>query len=241
MYYPSRGLCLKLRKKQECFFQYNPIIFMQSSILTKDEAKLAEHLTSIGLAHAASAFSMLTNDRVTFKKMGFNSRDFLKEEPKGGLPMQMLFTPFIGDVLFDSYLIVSHQDGLKIAESIMPGMPVGEDMVKAVLLELDNIISAAVATKYANLLQRNIAGDVPRTYRKSYAELKQHLTERAEKFDSCYSCNTRFKLVHTKAEAEYVFFFQEGFEMMLAELAGVKGAVEDINYQANTEARRFIG
>lgn len=214
---------------------------MQSPILTKTETELAESLTSIGLAHASSAFSMLTNDRVTFKKMSFNSRDFLKDENRKDKNMQLLFTPFIGDVLFDSYLIISYQDAFKIASSIMKGATVREEMVQAVLLELDNILSAAVATKYANILQRNIAGDVPRTYQKSYQSLKSHLMERAEKFDACYSCNTRFRLSHTKAEAEYVFFFQENFDEVLTELSMDKKAIENIHYEANTEARRYIG
>ncbi len=208
--------------------------------MIKEQETFLVDLSSIGLANAASAFSMMSNDRVTFKAPAFNSRQAVHELPKGDA--QILFTPFIGEVLFESYLIVPQDDAAKIASTMLPAsMASKPEMAQTALLELDNIISASIATKFSDLLSSDITGDVPRAYIKSHKETEEYIAMRMNRFDSHSSCHTRFKLVHTKAQALFIFLFKESFGSILESLKSQPSLSKEIHKQASHEARRFLG
>lgn len=207
--------------------------------MTQQHSKIVQDLSYIGLANAASAFSMITNDRVTFRKPTYGEQKPVYRDGEGAL--QLLFTPFIGEVLFESYLIVREKDGARIVQGMMPGLRADNtSMMQAALLELDNIISAAIATKFSDLLNSQITGDIPRAYVKTKLEVDDYIHNRLTQFDSYTSCHTRFKLVHLKAEADFIFLFKADFGKIVASLTDTD-MVKVISNQSTQEARRFVG
>jgi chemotaxis protein CheY-P-specific phosphatase CheC len=211
---------------------------MNPTTLSKQEEKTAEHLLSVGMASAASAFSMLVNDRVTFQPISFRRADFLSASAGMQEPW-MLFTPFIGELLFEGYVLIDRPGAERVAKAMLPAAHAANPaMVRPALLELDNIVSAALATKLADLTGRPVTGDIPRLYVKGVAGTSQLLSERVDRLSGHLACTTRFRLVHTKVSASVVFLFKEDFEPTL--LSMISEGREKTWQLALQEARRFM-
>ena len=133
--------------------------------LNKIDTDIVKEIINIGLAKAADALAMIINEKVLIKCVQLKS----PEEVFSGIDNEHIniSTEINGDISGICYFIISKHDAAFLVSKALPGSSPDEpfvidEMSEGFLLELDNIISAAVTTQLANLLQMNIYGDVPK-------------------------------------------------------------------------------
>lgn len=124
-----------------------------------------KEIVNIGLAKAADALAMIINEKVLIKCVELKSPG----DVFSGIDNDQIYlsTEINGDIKGVCYFIISKHDAAFLVGKALPNSASDEpfvidEMNEGFLLELDNIISAAVTTQLANLLQMNIFGDVPK-------------------------------------------------------------------------------
>lgn len=113
---------------------------------------------------AADAFSRLTNNRISVATshvgVAQNDKDHYDIARKDG-ELVVLVTEMIGDLSGRSYLIMDERDKKAIFDTVSGIARSDVRIQEAMLLELDNIVSASVIAHIANELEIEVYGDVP--------------------------------------------------------------------------------
>jgi len=148
------------------------------NIKLKTREEFIVHLMNKGFAQAADAFSrfldkpviMSSNQSVLFHS--HNGFSYVQQE-NGSL--YVLVTQLIGAVTGTSYLIFSEQEREEIlnAGNNWNFKDYNDQLKDALLLEIDNIISASVISELANVLNLEIYGDVPVLKKLDASELQE--------------------------------------------------------------------
>jgi chemotaxis protein CheY-P-specific phosphatase CheC len=139
------------------------------SALSDFEINAIRDILNVGLAKAADTLSFFMNEKINIEAFDFKIEtvDFYKEnltfKPDS---KYILTTEVIGDVKGYCYLVFSKADTIKLFElslpkNMLPESKEFEIMSTALLLELDNIVSASVITQFANLLKLKMHGGIP--------------------------------------------------------------------------------
>jgi chemotaxis protein CheY-P-specific phosphatase CheC len=136
-----------------------------NSTLTEIEQDAFVEIIHIGLSKAADALSLMTKERVLIRCVDMiDPQEVFNEK---GSDLIMLVTDLKGDVEGSGYFIVNEEEAKYLTDKIF-GLNMDakkfelSEVHKGLLLELDNIISAAVITQLSDLLGINVYGDVPR-------------------------------------------------------------------------------
>lgn len=149
---------------------------MSTKFRTREE--FIVHIMNKGFAQAADAFSRFLDKPVIMsstQSVLFHSHtgfSYLHQE-KGSL--YVLITQLIGTVTGTSYLIFSEQERGEIlsAGNSWNFKDFNDQLKDALLLEIDNIISASVISELANVLHVEIYGDVPVLKKLDASELQK--------------------------------------------------------------------
>lgn len=135
----------------------------------KYEIDVAKEIINIGLSKAADSLSFFIHKKVLLQGLNLEVKPIEQlEYPKEGddIIFHVLTSEIKGDIQGYCYLNFSEDDGSKFLNIALPdGVKNDEDkykeMGKAMLLEVDNIITASVVTQFANLLKVSMHGFVP--------------------------------------------------------------------------------
>lgn len=157
-----------------------------------------EHLIQVlnaGFEKAADSFARLINRAISVVPSKsvlfhpFENHSTLSGK-KGDL--YVLTTPIIGDVKGKSFLIFNKDESEEIFKSLQS--PKDEAIRDAFLLEIDNIISAAVIAELSRSFGLEIFGDVPQLIKTNSKDLFSMLMEEAKKdpSSSAVFSNTSF-------------------------------------------------
>jgi chemotaxis protein CheY-P-specific phosphatase CheC len=150
-----------------------------------------------GLKRAAASFSKLINKNVKIS----NSQSILVRhdddfsyisEEQGDL--HILITHIIGEISGKSFLIFNQDESTEIFKAI--GSNGKDDQLnEALLLEVDNILSASVISELSNSLDLEIYGDVPQLVKIHSQNLQQFMDGEVNKNDpsSIIFSNTTFQ------------------------------------------------
>lgn len=137
---------------------------------SKTELDLTKELINNGLEKAAQSMAFFTKDEVAInstdvqlKPIAFMERVLSKSDQR---ELTILTTEIMGEVGGVCYLIFTEDEVNKILHASLPESVLGNPeklkvMGEAILLEMDNIIVAAVVTELANTLNYKIFGNVP--------------------------------------------------------------------------------
>lgn len=136
--------------------------------ITLNEKKLISEIINRGYIHAANSFSTMIGQKVSIETTEIElciTYDYLKDNSDHIKNLTVLQTDIIGQLQGSSYLIFNEDE--KVAVSNMSAAAYGsnaklEDAI--ILLEIDNILSAAVITELSNSLKLKIYGDVPKIF-----------------------------------------------------------------------------
>jgi chemotaxis protein CheY-P-specific phosphatase CheC len=137
--------------------------------LSEVEVAAIREILNHGFQKAAESLAFFMNDRITIKASEFRIETIgeyrnsfrIKNSSK-----YVLTTQIIGEISGYSYLVFSESDTHRLFELGIPATidrnsPAFTMMSNALLLELDNIVSASVITQFANILSCKMHGGVP--------------------------------------------------------------------------------
>ena len=123
-------------------------------------AKVNEVLND-ALSHSASIFSKFLSKKVAFSISGINE----SIEPlfhQTDMNLKVVISDLKGDLKGRSYLVFNNQDCKSLVETCLPGdLSQNAEMQEAIIMELDNILTAAVVTNLSNTLKINSYAYVP--------------------------------------------------------------------------------
>ncbi len=146
------------------------------SLLFSDQAlELIENINTIATSHAAHSLATMLNDEVWVSRVERNPVSIAATANHQEKPNESFFvvhTEVVGEIKADTYLIVNAENENKICKKLLPSSTLGhEEMREGILMELDNILIAAMVTKYSNLFYRTMYGHVPVMLKQSAREL----------------------------------------------------------------------
>jgi len=183
--------------------------------LTKNEQKTAEHIINCGLQEAAEALSFFIKQPVQVAPVKWSDLQLSDQLPLAEQDHNhLLTTNLVGDIEGLCCLIFSQDEARLLQQAALPAevltdAVMAKTMGEAILLEVDNIIAAAVITQLANLLQRKLHGAVPELQVLSAVALdafvQQHLEEQAHVFN--FKAN--FKTADGAFAPAFLWFVQE--------------------------------
>lgn len=137
---------------------------------TIEESETASQIINNGLAKAAFSLGQIIQSEVHIDAIDFaieKTDDITLFTSKTNTSTHLLETVIKGEFKGVCYLVLSMDDVAKIqkkclqASILESNAPNDIMMKKAILTEIDNMLSAAVITEFANRLNVNIYGDVP--------------------------------------------------------------------------------
>ena len=199
--------------------------------LTTEEFQLAQAMTDIALANAASSFSTITKDEVTFSQITLNPSQlkFNKKYISAQEHLYILITEFMGEILADSFLILNPQAATQAVNVMYPNPEITDQMKDAVLLELDNILAASVATKFSDIIEKDIKGDVPQLERKNFIQTQRFIDQKLKSKDTHFSFVTLFQSKKLQIEAQFVCAFKSEFANTIKKMAQEQKKVLEIS------------
>lgn len=152
-----------------------------------------------GMSRAARSFSVMINSPVKTNPTQIvaveRNDNFLPlKENAGGL--YLLTTQLIGSVTGKSYLVISEKESEAILRHLRKDNPeLTESLLDAFLMEIDNIVSAAVISELSDKLKIEVYGDVPQMKRMNGGELYPYLAaDKDERSHSSLIINTGFTI-----------------------------------------------
>lgn len=203
-----------------------------NSHLTPQEIDLIKELFNMGFASAADSLSNMTHCKVLTQKIVLDQVDEIRKAHIGmGSKRKVnIFTSEIkGDLSGMSYWIVGQRDTNRLTKFIMSAdiqkkpLAVRKEMQRAIMLEIDNVITAAVVTRMANLLGRMIYGNVPQHANVTRKELAGFIEESAQNVNPQIHVHTRYMVVDHAIQMEFHWFLPAAFGQLLRELHSREG------------------
>ena len=186
------------------------------------ELEVTKELLNIALANSADAYSKMANERILFKgyEMSLLKSDELSTLLHGFDDEQLyvLTTEIKGKMEGICYLVFNKEDAMQAFRTFAPGQEniaengeLGE-FQQAILMELDNILSAAMVTQLSNILELFVYGDVPNyklLNQKDFLKIIQKDHELYYKV--AMNIKTRLESNKTKISPYFIWLFKEDF------------------------------
>lgn len=183
--------------------------------LTKDEQNTAENIINRGLQEAAEALSFFMKQPVRAASIKWSDLQLSEQLPHAQRDDNyLLITELVGDIKGLCCLIFSSDEAHLLQQTALPPEVMADEVMaktmgEAILLEVDNIIAAAVITQLANLLQRQLHGAVPELRVLSAVELDNFVQERLEEQAHVFNFKANFKTADGAFGPAFLWFVQE--------------------------------
>lgn len=118
----------------------------------------------------------------------------------------VLTTEIIGDLSGKSYLVLTEADREKICHAVSPNSKLNDQLQEALLLEIDNIVSAMVISQIADELEVEGFGDVPQIhYIRSNEVLPMMSSGTEENQANCMLSATTFSIAGLDAQLRFMW------------------------------------
>jgi chemotaxis protein CheY-P-specific phosphatase CheC len=194
---------------------------MELSIIEND---LAKEIVNIALAKAGDALSFFIKQRTIIKNNSVSVDPISKDSCFTTITSDFitsLKTEIKGDFDGNCYLLFSEEDTNKILELTLPSSILNDKQKKtefgnAILLEIDNIVTASVVTQFSNIFSCKMFGYVPNINRITKTEINEFLFNENQNKNLILNIKTKFITDKDKLEPEFVWFMnQEKFKYYL--------------------------
>jgi chemotaxis protein CheY-P-specific phosphatase CheC len=163
----------------------------------RDRENFLVNVMNKGFDRAAKSFSKLINRKVSIENIRslliFHDHN-LFSVPKEQGELHMLITQVIGAMEGKSFLIFNDTESKEVFRSL--GQPLcSSSFNEAILLEIDNIISASVISELANALRLQIYGASPQLTKLQAEELPSFMAKEVkdERASSMVFCTATFQ------------------------------------------------
>jgi chemotaxis protein CheY-P-specific phosphatase CheC len=188
------------------------------SIFTDKELKIASEVVKEGLTNAAEALSFFTKTETNLEMdEGFSvKREFNADEltHKDGTVF-LLTTKLVGDMSGVSFLIFSEGEVAEFMNAIYKGKTIKPERydkkAKNLTLEMDNIITAAVMSKFANAFGYKTYGDVPQLEIVDFVEAVKLIEEGSKRNDYFIEFNAKVVSETSNVKADFVWSVGDEF------------------------------
>ena len=187
--------------------------------LNKTEIGLIYNIVDKALQHSARSFSAFINQTVSIEILDINAWDsevridFQKSETE-----YVIISDLRGEIMGRCYLSLKESEANSLFKLVLPPAYANdENMKNGILIELDNILTAAVVTVFSNVLQLNCYAYVPELLKIAGTTLGS-LVERdiTEKQFSIFF-KTKFMIQGVDLSAEFIWVLEKSFlEKILA-------------------------
>ena len=184
---------------------------MTGHIFSPEELNLIGDINDIAMRNAVNSFSDMLKDELLLKDFQAYPETLAStaSEPITEKGAYVLTTDIVGEINATTYLIVGPGAEDHICQQLLPATMVGqEEMRQAMLNEIDNIIIAALVTKYSNLLDVSIHGHVPNIEKYDVARLNE-LLENENAKNPAYAFRVNTSAFKARFSIEVLCFFNE--------------------------------
>lgn len=146
------------------------------------ELAIATDIINRGLQLGAQQLSSLMKETIEVQPVDLEAAstrhslpDWMRPEDE---PLILLQTDIVGEVGGICFLVFHHRDAQLLKQKTLPPkLQADPAMGEAILLETDNIVTAAVVTLFANVLQCKVHGGVPKLWTASLAQAEAQLAQ----------------------------------------------------------------
>lgn len=189
-----------------------------------DVIEQTKKLINLGYSHSADSFSAIAKQKIEIETsdMIIEDLDDFHLEKLRGKHYKILITDIIGQLPGKSYLVFNEVETKELYDTCLPPKKEGSDrseMENAILLEIDNMLAAAVITKFSNHLNAKIFGGVPSLYSSDVNNLENFIKDDLKKanFNTegatvFISTNTKFKFEHNdEMTPEFIWIMPKEF------------------------------
>lgn len=187
--------------------------------LSKIEYDITKEVISISLSKAADSLSFFIQEKVLFQLLDLkiNSKEFSHLSKNESAQKNYLLTTNIrGEIGGKAYLLLNELEAEKLVatnlpESVKKNPTDKAIMTDAILLEIDNIITASVVTQFSNILQCKIYGDVPQLTILNSNEVGSFLSDKNSDNLNIIYFNSRFITNHVDINPEFIWLLDDKF------------------------------
>jgi chemotaxis protein CheY-P-specific phosphatase CheC len=168
-----------------------------------------EHVMKLGFDRAARSFAKFLGAQT---KNGMTPAAFSVDHISESIPkhaddqVYVLITQVIGDFTGKSYLIFSEAESKTLLDRIKPRSQ-DSQYREAVMLEIDNIISASFIAELADALGAEIYGDIPQLKKMASDEVEKFIHADWENIDpsKLVFAQTRFEVENTNLHPAFIW------------------------------------
>lgn len=160
------------------------------------------------LSHSASVFSKFLSRNVKFSISGIN--DSINPLTKVACSsLKVAVSDLKGDLKGRSYLVLNQQDCKNLFETCLPlDFQNNEEMQDAILMELDNILTAAVVTNLSDVLKINSYAYVPALSVMASSKLTEHIENDHRNHCFLVTIKTSFEVDNVALNPLFIWAFE---------------------------------
>ncbi|MDH5475231.1 MAG: hypothetical protein OEX22_06030 [Cyclobacteriaceae bacterium] len=202
------------------------------SRLNTKEGEIANDIISKGLSKAALSLEQIIQSKVELNPINvtYDKIDAIFQyTKKNDAKTHLLKTEIKGEIKGICYLVFTIDEINKIHQKCLPtkileSQSLNDMMMKgAILKEIDNMLSAAVITEFANRLKVDIYGDVPNLKVVKENTINSIIDEEAEEHECFVNFRTIMHAEELDISADFIWLMDDDF------IDSIKFSVSQIN------------
>lgn len=186
--------------------------------LNVDELLVAKEIIDKGLEKAAESLSFFMKEPIQRGELGYYEnwgQHSWKLELKENPNIHLLTTEIIGELKGTCCLIFTEKEADQLRQTALPkdileNPKMMDQMSDAIMLEVDNIISASVITQFSNILRTKIFGGVPNLKKMNFEQLNNFIESLPI---GTYAVNFKTNFMTSKGNfsPEFIWLFDSSF------------------------------
>lgn len=204
--------------------------------LNEREHLFAETIIKQGLSKAAESLGFFMKEQIKSNGVHLAINKFDKNfdfTQKYGANIHFLITEVIGELKGVCCLVFSEEEANQLRKAALPKEIVENpemmtEMADAIMLEVDNIISASVITQFSNLLEHKIYGGVPQLKKFDAKQLNEFVDSNYSNELYIINFKTHFVSSNLDFSPEFTWLFDNSFLSSIKKFAESETAEEKL-------------
>lgn len=181
--------------------------------LTKQQLDFASKLIHEAFENSAKAFSLFINKKVSIGNIEVKPpHPFYETKKDDHTIIFSLLSELKGEIKGKCYLIFTESDANALFSLCLKDAALeNENMQNAILLELDNILTAAVVTIISNKLKTQSYAYVPSITKTTHKELLQNINIDQKEDNLIFDFLARFQMNEVEIKSEFIWVLEPKF------------------------------
>jgi chemotaxis protein CheY-P-specific phosphatase CheC len=196
------------------------------NLLSPIQRSITQELITLALSNSSASFSKMAGEHVEIDDCQikeFGTEDLTKILTNDSGNINILSTEIIGDLQGKTFLLFNEENTKKVVK-IFTNKDVADsnklnELETAVLLELDNIITAAMVTQLSNILEIKAYGDVPNIKNHNLSESLAYFSKEVKHYDIILKVKAKFHSEKSNISPIFLCFFKNEFIQAIKAIA----------------------